>query len=269
MSKHLSSKAISYKMLSLPDDFLSRIVAELNSEMVTALVLTGSYARGTATTYSDIDVLRFVREIPERKKEYIYREGYLIGISTRTPEQYLSRFTRPEEAIFVIPSIREARVLIDKEEQFAKLQQKAQLWTWEPLQAAANDYAGEIMMIQAEIVHKTLRAIQLKDELALSEMILLLFLAVTDALTVQHGILAKSGNTYFQQIQESIGLDSLWTHYHTLLAGVKGELSLKEKSIIALRLYQETARLLLPNLYPQHLTVVEQTVAIIEQALSH
>jgi predicted nucleotidyltransferase len=170
MTEHTSSPSA-----SLSDEFLSSLVTELDNDHVTALALTGSYARGNATAYSDVDVLRFVRERSERTKHYVYRHGRLIGISTRTFDQYRQRFTLPEEAIFVVPALREACVLLDKEGEFTQLQQEAQAWTWEPLQAAANYYAGEMMMGQTEIVHKTLRALILQDKLALAEMILLLF----------------------------------------------------------------------------------------------
>lgn len=62
----------------LPDDFLSMLIAELNNDGVTALALVGSYVRGDATPYSDVDILRFVREIPERTKQYKYFQGYLM-----------------------------------------------------------------------------------------------------------------------------------------------------------------------------------------------
>ena len=132
---------MSHVVSSLSDEFLSLLVDELNNENVTALALVGSYAHGDATPYSDIDVLCFVHEATERARRYVYRDGRLIGISTRTIAQYRKRFTIPEEAIFVVPSIRDARVLLDKEGALAALQQEAQAWTWEPLQAAAN---GEI-----------------------------------------------------------------------------------------------------------------------------
>jgi predicted nucleotidyltransferase len=96
----------SHIVSSLSDEFLSLLVDELNTENVTALALVGSYAHGDATPYSDIDVLCFVHEAPEHTRRYVYRDGRLIGISTRTIAQYRKRFTVPEEAIFVVPSIR-------------------------------------------------------------------------------------------------------------------------------------------------------------------
>ncbi len=256
----------------LSDEFLSLLVDELNTENVTALALVGSYAHGDATPYSDIDMLCFVHEAPERTRRYVYRDGRLIGISTRTIAQYRKRFTVPEEAIFVVPSIRDARVLLDKEGALAALQREAQAWTWEPLQASANYYAGEVMMIQTESVHKILRALLVHDELALAEMVILLFSAITDAVTVQRGILATSGNTYFRQVQETVGQDSTWTQYHKVLVGVEidtipAATSLEARGIAALRLYQETVQFLRPHLNPMHREVIEHSLIVIENAL--
>ena len=45
----------------LSDAFLQAIVAEIDSDEVTAMILAGSHVRGTATRYSDVDFARFVR----------------------------------------------------------------------------------------------------------------------------------------------------------------------------------------------------------------
>jgi len=152
-----------HRSVTLSEAFLDTLIAEWNDDNVTALVLIGSYARGDATVYSDVDLIRFVYSVPQGKHhtQYLYRDGYLLNLSTRTIAQYRERFTRPEEAFFVVPTIRKARILLDKEGSFLQLQQEAQAWTWEPLQAAANAYASEIMMAQTESVHKILRALSL------------------------------------------------------------------------------------------------------------
>jgi hypothetical protein len=168
--------------------------------------------------------------------------------------------------------MREARILLDKEGNFQALQQEAQAWAWEPLQHAANEYASEIMMVQTEIVHKILRALSLHDQLALSEMILIILSAVTDAIAVQRGILAASGNSYFHQVQESVGTDAAWSRLHRFIAGIDAgetlENSIEAKGIAALDLYQESVCLLRPAFHPAYRDVIEQSVLVIKNALS-
>jgi predicted nucleotidyltransferase len=238
------------------------------------MVLVGSYARGDATPYSDVDVIRFVREEPDRaqQKLYTYRDGRLLGIVTQTLAHYREGFTVPERAIFEVPSLREAQILVEKDEAFRVLQQEARAFVWEPLQAAANDYASTVMMEYTEYVQKILRALLLGDELALSEMILDLLAAVTFAVDVQRGILATSGNSYFRQVYESVGLDAAWTRYHRFIVGIDsstmGRATTQARGVAALRFYRETVQLLRPAFHALHRDVIEQTVLVIERALS-
>jgi predicted nucleotidyltransferase len=254
--------------------FLAELVAELDNEQVTGIVLKGSCARHEETIYSDVDLSVFVREEAKQKQHvYFYREGRLISIGTHTIEAYLRRFLLPEEAIFVVPSIREARILLDKEDVCKRLQEEAWQWRWEPLQEAANHYAYEMLLEQTEIVLKALRAFLLQDTLALTEMTLILFQAMTDALAVQRGILAQSGNSYFRQVQACAGLNSAWTQYHSLIADVERLPNMpspvESKGIAALRLFQETTRLLSSAITGyEHSQTIAQTVTLIEEALA-
>jgi predicted nucleotidyltransferase len=259
---------------TLSDEFLSKLVAELDNETVTAIILYGSYARGDAAPYSDVDLDRFVKEPPDRirQKRFTYRDGRLVSIGTRTISQERKSFTVPDRAIVVVPSIREARILLDKEGAFSELQQEARAWTWESLQAQADYYASNILMLRIGQVHQNLRALFLHDELALSRRTLKLFLALTSAVAVQRGMLVGSGNTYFQQVQDLVGLNSSWTHYHRLIAGVdvntvQGTYN-EARGVATLRLYQETVRLLQPILQPMHREIIEQSVLVIDSALS-
>jgi predicted nucleotidyltransferase len=258
---------------TLSETLLSKLTAELDDETVTAIILHGSYAHGDATPYSDVDVVRLLKETAGQKeqKQFLFRDGYLINISTRTIAQYRERFSVPAEAIFAVPTVREAQILLDKEGAFSAFQQEARVFTWEPLQDAANENASNILMTNTEYVLKVLRAIILSDTLALSEMIPALTMAMTDAVMVQRGVYVISGNTYFHQAQTSVGRDSDWTRYHLRAAGVDGETlpvsTLEERGIAALRLYLETVQLLQSYLHPAHREVAEHIVALVKQAL--
>jgi hypothetical protein len=67
----------------LSEEFLHTLVAEIDSDEVSALLLCGSYARGTATRYSDVDFARCVRTPPQGEEQrYFYRDGRLISVVT-------------------------------------------------------------------------------------------------------------------------------------------------------------------------------------------
>ncbi len=255
----------------LSDEFLARIVTEFNEDMVTAIILHGSYARGEALPpYSDVDLVCITKENKALRKEkrFMYREGYLLSVSSRPLSVYRKRFRQPEMAIFAIPGVREALILLDKNGAFRQLQQEAWEWTWEPLQVLADEYISQLMVEQTEIVLKLLRAMAVHDLVALSEMILDLFVAVTDAVAIQGGVLVRSGNTYFHQVQEFVGKQSVWTQYHLRIAGITTDsLSLRERGRAALSLYEETAQHLKPSIRLDHWHVVEQTIHTIECVL--
>lgn len=255
----------------LPDEFLSNITAELNEDGVTAIILHGSYVRGEAfPPYSDVDLVRITQKnvTHYEEKQFFYREGRLLSISSRPISVYRKRFTQPEKAIFAIPGVREARILLDKNGEFQKLQQEAWEWTWEPLQGMADVYASQLMVGQTEIVLKLLRALTLHDDVALSEMIIDLFAAITDAVAVQRGVLVQSGNTYFRQVQESVGQQSKWTYYHLRVAGIAAHpLSLRERGREVLWLYEETAHILKSCIRLDHWGAIEQTMHTIERLL--
>ena len=68
----------------ISDEFLAKLVAELDDGTVRAIILHGSYAHGDALPpYSDVDLVRITRETLDRKQEkrFIWREGYLLNLS--------------------------------------------------------------------------------------------------------------------------------------------------------------------------------------------
>lgn len=264
----------SYPSISLPNEFLTRLVTELDDDTVRAIILRGSYARGDAVPpYSDVDLLRIVQEMPAltQQKQYMWREGYLLSISTRTISVYRERLARPERAFLDVAGVLKSRILLDKDGDFSKLQQEIKEFQWAPLQSAANTYASQLMVEHTEVVLPTLKALMLHDAIALSDMILDLISALTEAFAVQRGVLVMKGSTYFHEVQEMAGLDSAWTRYHKCATGVDPHSlpSIENRGIAALRLYQETARLLRPYLHSEHWEVIEPLLNMIEQELSH
>jgi hypothetical protein len=259
----------------LSEEFLARLVAELDDETVRAIILRGSYARGDATPpYSDVDLTRIIQETagPDQPKYYIWREGYLVSVSTHSYAAYHERLRQPRQAIFAVTGIQEARVLLDKDGAFQQLEQQAKAFQWEPLQAAANHYAGQKMMELTEIVLRMLKMLERPDEVLLAKMLFDIIADVTEAIAVQRGVLIV-GQGYFHQVQEAVGLDSAWTHYQRRALGIPGSTdtlpSLRERAIAALRLYQETFGLFRPSLSARHREAIEPLTDVIEQILAH
>jgi hypothetical protein len=269
MSTHFSSHSI-----SLPDELLNRLVAELDDETVRAIILRGSYARGDAIApYSDIDFTRMIQDhaghtLPKR---FFWRDGYLVSVSTHSYAAYRERLNKPEQAIFAVTGIQEAQVLLDKDGAFPQFQQEALKFRWEPLQMTANRYAGQRMMELSEIILRLLKVLRWKDEILLTKMLLDIIGDLTEVVAVQRGVLVK-GQTYFHQVQAAVGQYSAWTRYQQCAAGFDPEqsapLSLDKRGKAALRLYQETFALLQSALFPEHRDAIAPLIVMIEQALT-
>lgn len=203
----------------LSEQFLATLVAELDEPGTVGIMLGGSYARGEANRFSDVDLACFVKDEAEsRRKRFLYREGRLVSVATKTTAGVRAEMSRPERAIWVVPGIGNCRVLLDKTGSVAQLIEEIATFRWEPLQSDADRYASYSVVMAAEQVHKIVAELTRKDELALAYAVSKLFQWLTEAMAVQKGVMVKSDNTYYRQAQEAAGADTSWTYYHTLCA---------------------------------------------------
>ena len=128
-----------------------------------------------------------------------------------------------------------------------------------------------LLLKQTEIVLKSLRAFFFHDFVALADMMLELFPAMTEAVAVQRGIMIRSGNTYFHQVHECVGHSSTWVYYHLRAAGITSPnvplISIEERGVATLHLYQKTVQLLQPHLSSVHLQTIEPLMRMIDQVV--
>jgi hypothetical protein len=254
---------------SLSDEFLHGLVAELDNDDIVGITLGGSYVRGDATPYSDIDLGCFYKDdavLPP--KRLAYRNGLLVSISPRTIASVRSALARPEKALFFAANPR--HVLLDKDGSVTQLVQDIAAFRWEPLQQAANEYASLEMMLAAEQVHKILSEILRRDDMAISYATAKLLSWLTEIVAVQRGVPVRSDSVYYLQVQVAVGPASVWARYHRIVAGVDvlpaSVSPIKVRAVAALHLYQETTVLLRPIMQPEHLAVVEQALRVFQEA---
>lgn len=176
---------------------------------------------------------------------------------------------QPQEAIFRLSTIQDASILFEKDETFRAFQQEIRNWRWEPLQEAANSYASQTLVELSETILRLLGALQFQKTVTLIQRIIHHVLPnVTRAIAVQRGMIIR--NHYVQQVQETLGVNSLWTRFYMQAAGVpihEEASSIEARSIAALRLYQETVRLLQPVLHPEHRETIEVLLRMVDQCL--
>lgn len=256
-------------VVMLSDEFLQALVTEIDNDDIVGITLGGSYVRGNATPYSDVDLCCFYRdEASLRPHRLMYRNGLLVSINTRTIAQVHEALTRPEQAIFLVAVRR--RILLDKDGSVEELMQEITSFRLEPLRHKAREYASAQMMLAAELVHKILSEILRRSDLAIMSATIQLLSSLTEIVAVQGGLLIKGDSLYYQQVEDAVGSESAWTRYHRLVAGVDmlpaNVSAVKVRAVAALHLYQETISLLRATMQAEHLAVAEQAMQVFRDA---
>lgn len=259
---------------SMPTDaWLFALIAELATDDTVAFALTGSFVRGEATPYSDLDLLRFTAirpAAPDERYTLLLHEGRLVSLSTDATEAKRAELAEPDEAMFAVPGLRQMRILHDPTGALAALQRAAEAFTWEALRAAADLHVSETVMGVAEEACKVLGTLSRGNDSGAAYAARGLVLGLTRAMAVHRRLLIASENTYYAQVQDALGQDSPWTRAFRLAAGLDhGPTDLSPAvahALAALSLYRESVALTRTILPQRHLPVIEATLAAIARS---
>lgn len=249
--------------ITLSDDFIHQLVTELDTNDIIGITLGGSYARGEATPFSDVDLGCFFAEQVKLPPHHLfYRDSRLISVVSMHVSDVYARLANPPYALFLGCSKR--RILLDKDGFLRKLQQDIEAFTWETLRDAANDYVSLSMMLLAERVQKILGELYRENRIALAYEIGKLIPVLTEVVAVYRRMLIISVFTYYQQVQETMGLDSSWTRLHLMAMGINTSPDdapfFATRAYAALQLYRETLQLVRDAMSSDHLQVAEQVI---------
>ena len=143
--------------MKTPD--LNKLVGRFTEPAVQAIVLMGSFTRGDAGHFSDVDLVRFLTpDAPEdtEARSFII-DDRLVVVSNVLRSQVEGWFTNPVSATECIAGIRTAKPLWDPEDLFSPIQRRAHAFVWDTdMQSKANAFAGEQMVGWVEEVYKGL-----------------------------------------------------------------------------------------------------------------
>jgi hypothetical protein len=256
--------------MPLSDLFIQSALKRINSPHVIGVGIGGSYARGQESRYSDVDFDIFVSKPPENPYDRYtlhYWEDKLVSLKYTLLDDERSALTDPRRAIWAVPGLRGMKILLDKDGSMKALQQAAQEFDWSPLQPAADDYAAEQIMGNAEEVHKVLSGLVRGHESTVLYASWGLVKNMLETVAVQRGILIVSENRYFDLIQDAVGRDSEWTRAFRTAWGLEaGASDYQSRGAASLTLYCLGAEMfegLIPN---RHRQVVDKTLQLIREA---
>ena len=256
--------------MPLSDLFLQSALERIDSPDVIGVGIVGSYARGQESTYSDVDFDIFVSRLPENPYDRYtlhYWENKLISLKYILLDDERSALTNPRRAGWAVPGLRNMKIVLDKDGSMAELQQAAREFDWSSLQSAADEFAAEEILGNAEEVHKILNGLVRQHESMVLYASWGLVKNMLEAVAVQRGIMFVSENRYFDLIQDALGRDSEWTRSFRTAWGLHPDGSqYQQRGAAALDLYCLSAEMFDDLIPDKHREVVNKTLESIEEA---
>jgi hypothetical protein len=256
--------------MPLSDSFIQSVLEKIDSPDVVGVGIEGSYARGQETKYSDVDFDIFANRLPEHAYDRYtlrYWDGKLVSLKYTLLDEERAALTNPRRAIWAVPGLRGMQIVLDKEGSMAALQQAAQEFDWSPLQAAADEFAAEEIMGNAEEVHKILSGLARGHESTVLYASWGLVKNMLEAVAVQRGLLIISENRYFDLIQDSVGRESEWTRAFRTAWGLDPRGSqYQQRGAAALVLYRLSAGMFDGLIRAKHREVITKTLQWVREA---
>ena len=181
---------------------LKTVTAELVASGAQAVVLFGSFARGDATPYSDLDLWALGSGAPR----YELRDRRLIVATWVSPDAARAAFRDPAAVCEAIPAWREARILYDPFGWAADIQREATAWTWAALNPVACDgHVSREVAGYAEEVLKLVGALAAGWHLMAAVQRNVLVLRLAGVLALHRRLLYGTENRLWEMVAHEMG----------------------------------------------------------------
>ncbi|MBI3971751.1 MAG: nucleotidyltransferase domain-containing protein [Chloroflexi bacterium] len=241
-----------------------------------ALALVGSYARGDANPFSDVDLVRFttasVPSLPDSGSHLV--DGRLVVVSDAPPDEVETWFVQPELAVSRLPGLRQGRPLRDRGGYFAALQVRAQAFVWDTaMQARADAFANQAMVGWVEEVHKGLAGLRSGGVGRLLDAEFGLSWGLNRLVYVQRGVLLAGeidwSKDWFEQAEQVVGPETEWARLRRRVFGITAAPTptLRERLIAGLWFYVATVDLLSDVWRPPADQLVDHAVRLVRDSL--
>lgn len=239
--------------------WLHTLVRQLQDERTVAITLTGSYARGEATPYSDADLHHYVTHEADEPYQVRYVGETLVSISAMLAEDKYREMQSPETAIWVVEGLRQSRALHDPAGIFAALQASARAFTWDTaMQHKADAYASRQLAGLSEEALKIRGGLARDHASTVRYGTLGMVLNIATLILTQRGILLRTENDYLQQAHAALATFGAGADFDAAQDGTH-----RMRGLAALSLYRKTAVALESCIQPEHHSVIQTTLDII------
>jgi len=223
------------------DALLARKVNEIDKSEVEAIGLMGSYSRGEAKLYSDVDLVCLLKQgLTEKEATIEIIEDTYVVTSYVTIAEMEECFTDPDSATVNILGLQQVKILYDLNETFENLRVRAYQFRWtEDLQAKANELVSKELVGWIEEVHKALQGFISDDVGRMLNGIFGLTYGIFTIVRKQKGILLNGENSFYTKIVGYYGFDSSFAKLAEKAWGIGATKSIKERVVAGLLLFDE------------------------------
>ena len=260
-------------MKVLTEEFLGELISRLDDENTVGIALVGSFARQEEGPFSDVDLWKFVRQMPSSDADMLrleWIESHLISIKILAIDKEKRDFSIPERAIWAVPGWQQSKILLDKDGTLTSLREAAVNFRWDSLKTAADRYASHHLGGSAEEIYKILDGLLTRNECKTLYAIWSLSQDLAHVLVVQRGVLIPTENAFIDCAQATAGRDSEWTRQFRRTIGLDrlqdGQSPYISYAIAGLRLYRETAALMKEIIQTEDAPLVGQALEVIREA---
>jgi predicted nucleotidyltransferase/catechol 2,3-dioxygenase-like lactoylglutathione lyase family enzyme len=244
-----------------PAGAIAAMTRRLVAEGATAVVLTGSHARGSARPDSDIDVTAIGEGRAEPSMEVL--DGELFSIAWRTVDGEREAMRDPERAGAAVPAWRGVRLLHDPDGIAEALQREARGFRWSEIDSACDAWVAEAVTGYAEEVHKLVGAMRRGDRDGQAIQAAILAVHLGPVMAISERLEYETENDLWRLLDERLG--DPWRSIQAVALGLDGE-PVERRSSAALALYGLIAERAAPSLDTRQRPVVERSLRLIDDA---
>ena len=183
---------------------LEEMTPQLLREDVLGIAVVGSYARGDATTYSDVDVITLLAphsQLPEEPRIDLYHGIYRV-VQYRTEAQMRKSLTDPARAVYDVIGLQQMLILYDPRDILRTVQAEAESFSWnEDMVRKADRLLNREMLGWQEECYKAMSGLLHKQE---GHMLLGLYgltYGLVRLMLIAKGVLLASENAFFEELK--------------------------------------------------------------------
>jgi predicted nucleotidyltransferase len=183
---------------------LEEMTPQLLRDDVLGIAVVGSYARGDATAYSDVDVITLLapQSQPTDEPSIDLYHGIYRVVQYRTEAQMRKSLTDPARAVYNVIGLQQMLILYDPLGVLRKIQWEAERFVWDETMTAKADFVlNREMLAWQEECYKAMSGLLHKQE---GHMLLGLYgltYGLVRLMLIAKGVLLESENAFFEELK--------------------------------------------------------------------